>query len=188
MPKPKETVFITLRGKLNYAKVLGKPVDNYEKDGKEWRFDFIPLDEQEARARLKKVGIADRLKQKEDYLEGTPFLSLRQKATKKNGDPNDPISVVDVTGQPWPDNKLLGNETVADVKLRVADYGKGFKRGVYVNGLRILDLVPYNRPVFDEMDEDDPYNPKNQQQAVVDEEDEAEVETEDEEDDEVPFD
>jgi len=43
MAKP-ESVFITIRGKLNYAKILGAPVDNYERTGKEWKMDLIPLD------------------------------------------------------------------------------------------------------------------------------------------------
>lgn len=160
MPKPVNQEFITLRGKLNYAKVLGSPVLNYDKNGNEWKLDFIITDNADL-ARLKKLGIADKVKQKEEYLDGQPHLTLRQAEFTKAGEKNDSPKVADVTGEPWDQTKLLGNGTVVDLKIRVADYGKGFRKGIYISGIRVLELVPYNRPVFDDLAEDDPYNPRN---------------------------
>jgi len=36
--KPQTAVF---RGKAQYAKVLGEPMLNYNKDGKEWKIDVV---------------------------------------------------------------------------------------------------------------------------------------------------
>lgn len=204
MPKAISTDFITLRGKTNFAKVLGKPVENYDKDGNEWKLDFIITNPKEDLPRLKKLGIANKVKQREDYLDGVPHLTLRhaeyQKGLDENGKriKNDPPAVVDVTGAAWDQNKLLGNGTVIDLKMRVANYGKGFHKGIYIAGIRVLELVPYNRTVFDDMDEDDPYNPKNRAKqdasedfdADEDENGEEQVETnadDADEDDDVPF-
>jgi hypothetical protein len=168
MPKAKETLYLTLRCTVNYAKLLGKPVDDYEANqgrgnGKEWKCDFVlgdPLQKgsvADQMARLKKAGIGDKVKQKEDYLDGQPFLPLRHKEKKADGELNDPPNVVDVTGAEWDQRKLIGNGSVVDVKIRVVDYGKGFKKGVYIAAVRVLKLVAYNRTEFDELDPDDPY-------------------------------
>lgn len=173
MAKPKQVDFVTLRGKVYYARVLGDPMDDYEAtqgrgDGKEWKLDFVPLKDADW-SRLRKLGIGDRIKAKDDYLDGETHITLRQRTalevvededgTKRKKYKNR-IRVVDVTGEAWPQDKMLGNETIVDVKLRIADYGKGMKKGVYINGLRVLELVPYVRPLFDELDEDDPYYQK----------------------------
>lgn len=194
MAKP-ESVFITIRGKLNYAKILGAPVDNYERNGKEWKMDLIPLDEAKARDQLKRAGISDALKQKEEYLDGTPYIPLKQRAEKKDGSKNESPRVEDITGEPWPQDKLLGNGTIADVKIRVADYGKGLKKGKYINGVRVLEHVSYAKPVFEELDKDDPYYQKAnaaakaKQEQMDDEGEEQEDTNEDRSDldDDVPF-
>lgn len=173
MPKPKSTDFITLRGRTQYAKIFGDPLDNFDGDGKEWKLDFI-VDDDRDMDRLKKLGILGRVKQKEDYLDGAPHMTLRQRTSKEKvrdefGDMVEqwanPIYVVDVQGKAWDRTKLIGNGSVVDIKLRVADYGKGMQKGVYINGIRILDHVPYARPLFDELDEDDPYNLKANDKA-----------------------
>lgn len=186
MPKAKETTYLTLRGTVNYAKLLGKPVDDYEANqgrgnGKEWKVDFILGDPntkgsvKEQQERLKKAGIGDKVKQREEYLDGKPFLPLRHKATKADGEPNDPPNVVDVTGAKWDEKKLIGNGSVVDLKIRVVDYGKGFKKGTYIAGVRVLDLVSYNRSEFDELDPDDPYAMAAAGRADKDEDDEPQA-------------
>lgn len=160
MANKPESVFITVRGKLNYAKILGNPVPNYEGDGKEWKLDILPLDEAKVRAAFKREGVSERIKQKEEYMDGAPYISLRQREMTKAGAKNESPRVEDVTGAIWPQDKLLGNGTIADVKIRIADYGKGLKKGMYISGVRILEHVPYVRPLFDELDEDDPYYQK----------------------------
>lgn len=192
MPKAKQTDFITLRGRTQYAKILGKPMGNYDGDGKEWKLDLV-IDDNRDLARLKKLGLGDRIKSKDDYLDGAPHITVRQRELNKDGEPNDPPRVVDVTGADWNQKTLIGNETIVDLKLRVVDYGKGFKKGVYISGIRVLELVPYTRPLFDELDEDDPYFQKanKAQQEAEDEaepadDEDAAVETNADDEDEAP--
>ena len=160
--KPSTLVF---RGKLQYARVLGDPVLNYNKDGQEWKFDFVPNDPKGARKELVAAGGAkmnDRIRSLPDS-EGTPryegeeYMTFKQNAARRDGTPNQPIRVEDVYGNNWPEDVLLGNGTVADVKFVVIDNGPGKFPGVYPRSIRVLDLVPYQSKEFAPMDENDPY-------------------------------
>lgn len=161
-----KNVTVVMRGKLMYAKVLGDPILNYSKDGKEWKFDLIPVDAKSAKAELKGYGIAERLRIKDGYANNQPYMSFKQKEYKANGDANAPIEVVDILGKPWPQDKLLGNDTVADVKFAVVDYGPGKKHGVYPRKIRILDHVPYEGGGFEPVSEDDEYFAKAAEAAL----------------------
>lgn len=158
-----KNVTVTLRGRLQYAKVLGDPVLNYDKSGKEWKFDFVPNEQKAVAKELAGYGIGDRLRSKtnnktgEDIYGGAKFMSFRQKEFKNSGEANAPIEVVDVLGKPWDQSKLLGNDTVADVKFAVVDYGPGKKAGVYPRKIRVLDHVPYETDGFEPISEDDEY-------------------------------
>jgi hypothetical protein len=157
--KPSTLVF---RGRLQYARVLGDPVLNYNKDGQEWKFDFIPNDSTGAAKELGSVGVADRLRSLKDS-EGNPrydgqeYMSFKQNATKRDGTPNVPIKVEDAFGNPWPEDVLLGNDTVADVKFVVIDNGKGKFHGVYPRSIRVMELKAYQSKEFAPLDENDPY-------------------------------
>lgn len=146
---------VTLRGKTQYAKILGDPILNYQKDGKEWKMDFV-LTGSDTVNELKKLGIADRIKSKPEYLDGAAYLTFKQREFKKDGSPNKPIRVVDKSGQPWGD-KLIGNGSDVDVQFVVIDYGPGMKKGVYIRGVRVLKLVEYDKPLFDDLDENDEF-------------------------------
>lgn len=157
--KPSTLVF---RGTLQYARVLGDPVLNYSKDGQEWKFDFIPNDPAGAAKELASVGVADRLRSLKDSegnprYEGKEYMSFKQNAERKDGTPNTPIRVEDIYGNPWPEDVLLGNGTVADVKFVVIDNGRGKFHGVYPRSIRVLELVPYQSKEFAPIDENDPY-------------------------------
>lgn len=154
---------LVYRGKLQYAKVLGDPVDNYAKDGKEWKFDFVPNDQDGATKELKGLGVGDRLRSKEKadgepLYDGAKFLSFKHRATKADGSPNDPIKVLTAAAKPWPNaDILLGNDTVADVTFVVIDNGKGRFKGMYPRSIRVLDLVPYAKQDSAPLDESDEY-------------------------------
>lgn len=148
---------VVLRGEAMYAKVLGDPVLNYNKDGKEWKLDF-KLADKNSEAELKKLGIADRIKSKENYLDGAPFLTFKQAEFRKDGvTPNQPIKVVDIAGKEWSQDKLIGNGSKVDVKFVVMDFGPGKKKGVYIRSIRVLDHVPYEKDEFPEIDENDEF-------------------------------
>lgn len=164
---------LVYRGKLQYAKVLGDPVDNYAKDGKEWKFDFIPNDQDGAAKELKSLGVGDRLRSKENSdgelrYDGAKFMSFKQRALKADGTPNKPIRVLTITGKDWPEEVLLGNDTVADVTFVVIDNGKGRFNGVYPRSIRVLDLVPYTNGV-EPLPEDDEYaaNAEEQERQIA---------------------
>lgn len=160
--KPSTLVF---RGTLQYARVLGDPVLNYAKDGQEWKFDFIPNDAKGARKELVAAGgvkMNDRIRSLTDSegnprYDGAEYMSFKQNATRRDGTPNMPIRVEDVYGNPWPEDVLLGNGTVADVKFVVIDNGPGKFPGVYPRSIRVLDLVQYQSKEFAPIDENDPY-------------------------------
>jgi hypothetical protein len=143
----------TVRGKLFWAKVLGEPVDNYSKDGKEWTFDLSP--DADGLQTLEDVGLTGKIKNKED--DRGDFIQFRQKEKRRDGSLNRRISVTDAQGNPWPADKLLGNETVADVKFEKKDYGEGKHPGVYPQAIRILDHKEYQRVEFAPLPKDDPY-------------------------------
>lgn len=147
----------TLRGKASYAKIIGEPMLNYNKDGREWKMDLQLLDKGSVKD-VKSWGIGDRIKNKENYLDGNPFMTFKQNEFRKDGvTPNQPIKVVDAAGNPWDEHKLIGNGSVVDVKFIVMDHGPGKMHGVYIRAVRVLDHVPYEPKEFDDLSEDDEF-------------------------------
>jgi hypothetical protein len=150
---------VMLRGKVNYFKFLGDPRPNYNKDGNEWTTDFFDFDA-DAVKKLKKLGIGDRIKNKGDaYLDGEDFLTFKHKELTSMGKPNRKVPVVDAAGKPWPEDKLIGNGSVVDVKFVVKDNGKGFKKSVWPRGFRVLEHIPYEGQgdLFEPLDESDEF-------------------------------
>lgn len=148
-----KSVMAYMRGKLYWAKIFGKPRPNYGGDAREWAFEFEP--DENGVETLEEHDLSDRLKdkrKKKGYENREPFMNLRRKEFKFDGEPNDNIRVVDSDNQPWPGDKLLGNETVADVKVNIVDYGPGKKKGIYPVAIRIQEHVPYESNEFAGMD------------------------------------
>jgi len=137
------TVFVS--GKVYWAKVF-VPVMNYEGTGKEWTMDFVPDDV----SFLKEHKLLDRLKEN-DSIPGD-FIKLRKPTETKDGEKNDPIRVYNEDNEPWPENTLIGNGSDVDVKLTVADWGKGKKKSIWIKSMRVTDLVPYVSNEFSAMD------------------------------------
>lgn len=138
------TVFVS--GKLYWSK-LERAVDNYEKTGKEWTVDFVPDDIQF----LKDNRLLDRLKEGKDPIEGD-YIRLRKPEKDKDGKDNEPIKVIDGDNQPWVKGTAIGNGSVADVKLTIADFGAGKKKAIWAKAIRVTDLVPYESDEFGGMD------------------------------------
>ena len=152
------SVTYVLRGKLNYPKIVGDPVLNYNKDGKEWKTDFYDFPVKEVKA----MGISDRVKSKENYLDGQSFLTFKVSEFKKDGSANKPPKIVDSNNQPWPDDVKIGNGSDVDVKFSVVDYGVGKKKGVYLRSVRVLRHVPYNdAESFEPLSKDDEFYVEN---------------------------
>lgn len=155
------TQIVTIRGKTSYAKILGDPVPNYSKDGYEWKMDLQIT--KETAKELKGYGIGDRVKMKPEYLDGQPFVTFKQREMRtdyKTGGQvkNDPPTVLDIAGKPWPQDKLIGNGSDVDVQFTIKDHGPGKKAGVYIRKVRVLNLVPYDNPdALPPIDENDPF-------------------------------
>jgi hypothetical protein len=103
------------------------------------------------------LGILDRLRVKTDRYDDQPFMSFKQAEYKADGTPNERIRVTDILGKDWPQDKLIGNGSVVDLRFAVIDYGPGKKPGAYIRGIRVLEHVPFEQKVFEEIDESDPY-------------------------------
>jgi len=56
-----KTQTFVIRGKAMYAKILGDPIPNYDKSGKEWKMD-LQLTDKNSLKELKAAGIGDRAK------------------------------------------------------------------------------------------------------------------------------
>ena len=162
--KKRETVY--LRGKIFWAKIFGAPRTNYNEDGREWAFEFEP--NENGVDVLDSHGVADRLRDNKDkngnvkkgYENRKPYLILRRNELDYEGNTNEHIRVVNSENQKWPENTLIGNESVADVKIQIVDYGRGKKKGIYPVAIRVLDLVPYETNDFAPLPEDDEYKGK----------------------------
>lgn len=142
-----------IRGEVHWAKVLGDPVLNYGGDGKEWTLDMSP--DEAGLATLRELGVDGRIKNKKD--DRGDFIAFRQKEKRLDGSFNRRISVTDARGEPWPQDKLIGNGSKADLKFEFKDYGPGKQPGLYPQALRILELKEYQRQEFAPLDEDDPF-------------------------------
>ena len=179
-----------MSGELYWAKVF-RPVDNYEKTGKEWTFNFIP-DEAGIEV-LKKHRLLDRLKEPNDSVPGE-YLVLRKPELDKDGNKNKPITVKTSDNEDWDTDEdgLIGNGSKGDLRLTVADFGRGKKKAIWTNAIRVTDHVPHEggtqaRDPFAEMDEGKPEpkkSTKTKQKAVKDKEASAEL---DDLDDDLPF-
>ena len=120
-----ESVTVFASGRLFWPKIVGDRAltNNYEGTAKEWTMEFEPEDT----SFLKEHGLLDRLKDKED--EKNPdkgrFLNLRKPELNYEGKKNDPIRIYDEDNEPWGEDRLIGNGTKADLKLKIVDWGKG---------------------------------------------------------------
>lgn len=152
-----DTTTLVMRGEIHWAKILGDPVLDYDKTAKEWTFDFIPNDPKGARAELKALGVADRLRAKEGHLDDRDYMTFKQKELRADGTPNRRIDVENITGKEWDQEKKIGNGTVVDVQFVVVDFGPKRYKGVYPRCVRILQHVPYEGKSFDKIDENDEF-------------------------------
>jgi len=156
---------VVFRGKAMYAKILGKPVGNPFDDNLNWTIDLVLTPETVKEA--KSLGIGNKIKQKDTYLDGQPYMTFKQAELRRSGEENDPIKVVDIKGAPWDPAVEIGNLSDIDMKFAVVDNGKTKPKGVYPRSVRVLKLVPFNRSEFEAINEDDEFfdEAQNAQQA-----------------------
>jgi len=178
---------IVLRGTLHWAKITGpaRPYTGNPKfdKGPYWSLDLTP--DAKSRKIIKDAGIEDKLRtpkgEKEKRTE--TFLTLKVLENKSDGSKNKPPKISDVRGQPW-DGSDIGNESVADVKVKVKDYGT--TTGAYLQEVRILKHIPYEGGSgFEPLSPDDEFFAGGEDSPAPDSSGEAP--NPDELDDDIPF-
>lgn len=135
---------IVVRGKLDWAKVTGKarPYTGNPKynKGPYWSVDITP--DAKSLKIIREAGIEDKLRTpKGNDQRKAKFLSLTVLENKADGSKNDPPRVKDGAGEDWPQGTLIGNGSIADIQIKVKDYGETV--GAYYQKMRVLDLVSY---------------------------------------------
>lgn len=178
MAKPE---FLVLRGVVNYAKIIGNArphtgLKKYDK-GPYWSLELSP--DASSRQLLVKKGLEDKMKSPLVDGKGKPKkadpnragaklrsgevidanadrISLKVLENRSDGTKNSPPTVKDIRGNDW-GSDLIGNGTVADVKVKIVDYGEDSEAGMYLQNVRILELVPYEREDMEPLSEDDEY-------------------------------
>lgn len=140
-----------IQGKAFWCKVLKDPVDNYQKDGKEWTVD-VAVDSATA-ATLADLGLGSKIKNKSD--DRGNFITFRRRDVKRSGDKagqaNQPISVYKPDGRtPWERDMDIGNGTVVEVKFSINSYPhKISKKPVTqanILSMNVLEHVQYKKP------------------------------------------
>lgn len=159
----KDKVF-TIRGTLDWAKIVGKARPytgnpKYDK-GPYWSVDITP-DAKSLKA-IEDAGISKKLRdptqsKSEKETRKAPYLSLKINEKKPDGDLNSPPNIQDILGGKWPSDTLIGNGSVADILVKVKDYGSGSEMGCYFQKMRVLKHVPFEGGDFEELSEDDEF-------------------------------
>lgn len=137
-----------IKGTAHWAKVIGDPRPGFDGTTREWSID-VEVDD-EAKAALLEAGVKkSRFKEHDDGFE---YIKFRRRELKENGEPNQPIRVVDRQKNPW-DNRLIGNGSKVACLIRMNDTRYGLQP--YLLGLQVLDLVEYETEWedFDSYDE-----------------------------------
>lgn len=130
--------------KIYWAK-LNEPQPAYdETKPPEWSVEVGNLSDEQV-DELKKAGVGHAVKVSDN--DKGYFLRLRRPAFKKDGEPSQPIEIIDDHGNLWDHNVEIGNGTVANVKIAINtwEYGKKSGRKPSLIALQIWDLVPFTR-------------------------------------------
>jgi hypothetical protein len=129
----------------------------YDK-GPYWSVDLVP--DSKSLKLMESFGITEKLKKDKkdkDHHDGKQFLGLRHLLRRKDGTENKPIPVKDIEGNLWDPDVNIGNCSIGDVKIKVVDYGVGSDKGTYIQALRVLKHVPYEKDDFEPLSEDDEF-------------------------------
>lgn len=148
-----------LRGRVAWAKVLGKPAKGYDENEKEWSIDFEPTSEGVEKY-LAEGGSDFYIKQKDNH-PLDQYIAFKRREMKRDGTPAKPITVLDSKGKPWDPSVKIGNLSVVDAKfaLNEVTVGRTKRMKPSLIALKVVELVEYegkgNESDFEEFDFDD---------------------------------
>lgn len=105
---------------LNWCKLLGSPVPNYNKDGFEWTVDVVLTEEH--LSLFKKAGVSKSYIKETD--DGESYFKYVRKADERDdGSKPNRVPIVDAYGDPWNQETLIGNGSKADIKVLFNEMG-----------------------------------------------------------------
>lgn len=129
-----------IQGKAQWAKIIGKPVPGYNDGPAEWTVDLV-LDAK-AKKELLALGCdKSYIKNKEGIGDYVRFV---RKATKADGSPGKPFSIIDHRGDAW-DNRLIGNGSTLNIAYTFNEVGTGKTKKLKPSALsiQVWDYVEY---------------------------------------------
>lgn len=152
-----------IRGKAKWAKVTGEPHWGYKNQNKEWSID-VYLDVETVK-RLEDEGLGEKIKDKGNG----EFITFKRRELKQDGNPNQPIRVVDHHGEAWGTAKI-GNGSIVNVNFAINEYGKG-EKSANILSLQVWDLVKYEGGEFPTRDDgEDWVSEVSQEEPLVEQE------------------
>lgn len=106
---------------LNWAR-LDNPIEN-PFGGTQWELQIATTDKKKVKE-MKDAGL--NVKEK----DGKSVVSLKRKATKRDGSPMDPVRVVDANRNPIENRRSIGNGSIGNVIVWQAPYDSFGRKGV----------------------------------------------------------
>ena len=129
-----------MQGKARYVKILGKPVDGYDKTeaDKQWEFELVIDKETEAK-------LLPGFNVKSDEKSGDRFVKFSRKAYKKDGEMAKQIAVADHKGADWDRSVMIGNGSTLNVLFENKEWEFGRKSGHRnsVIKVQVWEHIPY---------------------------------------------
>lgn len=145
-----------ITGKMFWSKVVGAPRANkFNPTVPQWGFD-LSIDGKTANELVEKGMKKTYLRDKQD--ERGTFLTFTRDSVKKDGTPGKAYRIVDAKKNPWPDDVLIGNGSVANVVVTLNERnfrGEKFLKPSAV-ALQIWELQKYDASSFPTKTVDEP--------------------------------
>lgn len=115
-----------VRGKARWCRVLGKAPPGYDNGPAQWTLDVV-LDEEGKKQFL--ASGADKFYVKVDKNTGEEYVKFTRNAIRKDGTEAKPIQVVGPDGKDWDQTKLIGNDSIVNVRFSLNEVtSQGKKR------------------------------------------------------------
>lgn len=105
----------TLTGQSFWCKLLGEPQPGFDPEKNFWTID-VSLD-QKGLDLINRVGLGKKIRNKDD--DRGDFFTFRRPEYNRDNERNNPIPVVDNEGNPWPEDKEIGNGSKVRVKFGI---------------------------------------------------------------------
>lgn len=110
---------------LEWCKLLGKPRENYNKDGFEWSCNFIISEDQ--RKELLANNVSPKYIKSNDA--GNLFFAYKRNAHKADGSKKSHTDIRNRYGENWNHSDLIGNGSTADIVVLFTEMGVGPNKG-----------------------------------------------------------